>query len=335
MDIVTQTVLGAAVGEFVLGRKVGNKAILWGAVGGLIPDLDIIARPFLSDVDGLFFHRGITHSIIFAFLLAPPLGWLIHKLHRKKENATRRKWSLLVFWAAFTHPLLDYFTTYGTGAFLPFSGYRVEFGSIGIVDVFYTLPIIIALLIIPFLKRNKIFRRKLIFGTVLITSLYVLGTVVNKFHVNSVFKEALAEQKISYERYKTSALPLSNFLWMGMAESDSGYYLALYSNFDSKIPSDFTFIPRNEFKLNALSDNEELKKLIQFTKGFYHINEDENGLYLADLRFGMMGIDEDAEFLFKFYIKEEKDKVLIQQSREARSIDENAFSDFIDRIKGI
>ena len=28
MDLVTQTVLGAAVGEVVLGKKAGNKAIL-------------------------------------------------------------------------------------------------------------------------------------------------------------------------------------------------------------------------------------------------------------------------------------------------------------------
>ena len=38
MDSVTQIVLGAAVGELVLGRKVGNKAILWGAIAGTIPD---------------------------------------------------------------------------------------------------------------------------------------------------------------------------------------------------------------------------------------------------------------------------------------------------------
>ena len=44
MDSLTQIVLGAAVGEFVLGRKVGNKAILWGAVAGTIPDLDVLSK---------------------------------------------------------------------------------------------------------------------------------------------------------------------------------------------------------------------------------------------------------------------------------------------------
>lgn len=335
MDLVTQVVLGAAVGELVLGKKAGNKAIVWGAVGGLIPDLDVLITPFFSEVDGLFVHRGFSHSLIFAFLLAPLLGWLIHRLHQKKMDIPRREWTMLIFWAAFTHPILDYFTTYGTGAFLPFSDYRVEWGTIGIVDIFYTLPFILVLLLIPFIKRTALWRRRLIVGTLFITSAYLLGTVGNKLHVNAVFKEAFLNQQISYKQFKTAPLPLSNFLWMGMAETDSGYHMALYSNFDSQRPDDFMFIARNEAKLIAIADNEDINKLIRFTKGYYHVNEDENGLYLADLRFGKMGIEENAEFIFKFYLKNEEGKVFIQQSRATRTIDENAFSEFIDRIKGI
>ena len=48
MDSVTQIVLGAAVGQAVLGSKVGNKALLYGAVAGTIPDLDVISR--LDDI---------------------------------------------------------------------------------------------------------------------------------------------------------------------------------------------------------------------------------------------------------------------------------------------
>ncbi len=335
MDLITQTVLGAAVGEVVLGKKAGNKAILWGAVGGLIPDLDVLVAPLFSEVDGLFVHRGFSHSLLFAFLLAPLLGWLIHLIHRKTENISIREWSVLIFWAAFTHPILDYFTTYGTGAFFPFSNYRVEFATIGIVDIFYTLPIILALFIIPFYKRTSLFRRRLILSTVFITSLYLLGTVGNKLYINTVFKEAFAKQQISYDRFKTTPLPLTNFLWMGMAETDSGYYMALYSNFDSEKPKDFMFIPRNEKKLQGILENEDLKKLIRFTKGYYHVNEDENGLYLADLRFGKMGIEQNADYIFKFYIKDKNGKVDIQKSTESRSVESDALYNYISRIKGI
>jgi len=335
VDLITQTVLGAAVGEVVLGKKAGNKAIMWGAVGGLIPDLDVLITPFFSEVDGLFVHRGFSHSLIFAFLFAPLLAWLVHRIHRKKMKITKVEWMKLIFWSAFTHPILDYFTNYGTGAFIPFSDYRVEFGTIGIVDVFYTLPLFLVIVLIMFIKRTSVFRRKLIFTTVLVTSLYLLGTVGNKFYINSVFKNAFAKQNIEYKRYKTVPLPLSNFLWMGIAEIENGYYMGLYSNFDTEKPREFIYIPRNDEKLQAFSNDENLKKLIRFTKGYFHIGEDEYGLYLADLRFGKFGIDEDADYIFKFYLRDVEDKLLIERSTESRKIEGSAFSTFIDRIKGV
>lgn len=80
MDSISQMVLGAAVGEVMLGRKLGNKATLWGALGGTIPDLDIITSPFLSEINSLAFHRGISHSILFAIVAGLGFGWLMYKL---------------------------------------------------------------------------------------------------------------------------------------------------------------------------------------------------------------------------------------------------------------
>jgi len=81
MDSLTQIVLGAAVGEVVLGRKIGNRAMLWGAVAGTIPDLDVmIGSLFMNEINGLAFHRAITHSIFFAvtfsFLIAYYTNWI-------------------------------------------------------------------------------------------------------------------------------------------------------------------------------------------------------------------------------------------------------------------
>jgi len=82
MDSVSQIVLGAAVGEVVLGKKLGNKAMFWGAVGGTIPDLDIITKPLMSEVESLAFHRGISHSIVFAIIGGLLSGWLCYQLYK-------------------------------------------------------------------------------------------------------------------------------------------------------------------------------------------------------------------------------------------------------------
>jgi len=81
MDSISQAVLGAAMGEAVLGKKIGNKAMFWGALGGTIPDLDVITSPFMSEIDSLIFHRGISHSILFAVVGGLGFGWLIHRLY--------------------------------------------------------------------------------------------------------------------------------------------------------------------------------------------------------------------------------------------------------------
>jgi inner membrane protein len=81
MDSLTQITLGAAVGEMVLGRKAGNRAMLWGAIGGTLPDIDVLAGLGSDEISSLAFHRGITHSLTFAVLVPPALGWLIHRLY--------------------------------------------------------------------------------------------------------------------------------------------------------------------------------------------------------------------------------------------------------------
>ena len=80
MDSITQIVLGAAVGEAVLGKKIGNRALYLGALGGTIPDLDVLANVFTSELTALAFHRGFMHGVLFAvlapFALAAGARWL-------------------------------------------------------------------------------------------------------------------------------------------------------------------------------------------------------------------------------------------------------------------
>ena len=73
MDSITQATLGAAVGEWLLGRKLGNRALAWGALLGTLPDLDVLIAPFLDTAGNLWWHRGPSHSLL-VMLLA---SWLL------------------------------------------------------------------------------------------------------------------------------------------------------------------------------------------------------------------------------------------------------------------
>ena len=87
MDSLSQIVLGAAVGEAVLGRRIGNRAMIWGAVAGTIPDMDVLGKYFLSELDNLAFHRGISHSLLFCLVGSLVFGWVTNRLYRSRHHA--------------------------------------------------------------------------------------------------------------------------------------------------------------------------------------------------------------------------------------------------------
>jgi len=93
MDSLTQIVLGAAVGEAVLGRKIGNRAMLWGGIAGTIPDLDVFANLATDPMSSLAYHRAFTHSLAFGLLAPPLLGLLVHRLYGGEETVLGRRFS--------------------------------------------------------------------------------------------------------------------------------------------------------------------------------------------------------------------------------------------------
>ncbi len=96
MDSLTQIVLGAAVAEASLGRKVGNRAMVWGAIAGTIPDLDVLANGFMPPIDALVFHRGPTHSLLTCAVMAVFTGWAVHKMY----SWDKHRWIGLVSWTS-------------------------------------------------------------------------------------------------------------------------------------------------------------------------------------------------------------------------------------------
>ena len=118
MDSLTQLTFGAACGEAILGQKVGRKALVWGAVLGTLPDLDVFI-PLGSPVDDFVYHRGFSHSLFVLAVLSPMIAWLISKIHPDTKRYYRG-WVLLALLVLEASVLLDLLTIYGTQIFWPF-----------------------------------------------------------------------------------------------------------------------------------------------------------------------------------------------------------------------
>jgi len=336
MDSLTQIVLGASVGELVCGKKAGNKALWWGAVAGTIPDLDVMASPFQDMVQQLLFHRSVTHSILFAVVMAPLFGWLVHRLH-KNTPATFRDWTLLFFWGFITHSLLDCFTTWGTQLFWPFSSYPVAFHNIFVIDPLYTLPFLFCIIMVLFYKRTDSRRRFWNTAGLTISSLYMLLTLVNKYIVTSVFTESLREQHISCQRLTTKPTPFNSILWNVTAETDSGYYIGYYSLPDKSRDIKFSFFRKNHELLAPFLPDEKLETLLRITNGYYTVTRKGNLYCINDLRFGQLdgwaGGKED--FVFSYNIEQAGNKLLFFQNPNDLKKGRELLGPLWQRIKGI
>ena len=313
MDSLTQIVLGAAVGEAVLGKKIGNKAILWGAIAGTIPDLDTIVGNFLDPITAIEIHRGISHSILFSVVMAPLFGWLVWNIYKKKNEATWKDWSLLFFWGLFTHPLLDAHTTWGTQLFWPFD-LRIAYQNIFVVDPLYTLPFLVFVILAMRLPRTSEKRRTWNRLGLIVSSAYMVLTLILKGVTFFKFTSALKEQGISYSEIDTRPTPFNAILWSANIDAGENYVLADYSLFDTE-PIQFKIVPKQRELLGDLQNSESINRLIKISEGWYAIAKIDNQLYFNDLRFGVFDMTaEDLEFVFSYKIIETNDGLTIEEA---------------------
>lgn len=330
MDSLTQIVLGAAVGEAVLGRTVGNRAALYGAIAGTIPDLDVLVKPFVDTVTALEWHRGITHSILFSVLFAPVMGWLVSRWERA---ASWQQWSWLFFLAFITHPLLDAHTTWGTQLFWPLD-LRLAYKNIFVVDPLYTLPFLVFLILALWRKRADPKRRRLNNIGLIVSSIYLLVTLGLKGITYLKFTDALEEQGISYTEIETKPAPLQTILWTANVDAGDHFLIADYSLFDTQ-PITFHKHPKNHELISEIKNHPKLQRMIRLTNGWYAIKEKDGVLYFNDLRFGVLSVDAASQdYVFAFKMEQQGDELIFTENEKSPRDAGSLMGDLWTRIKG-
>ncbi|MFN2599086.1 MAG: metal-dependent hydrolase [Pyrinomonadaceae bacterium] len=126
--IFSHAVAAVAVGTTYARRSVPFKFWVWTALCAMLPDVDVIGFAFGISYGDMLSHRGLTHSLTFAFVV----GFAVVSLaFREVETFTRRWWSLATYFFVVTasHGALDALTDGGLGVafFAPFSARRYFF----------------------------------------------------------------------------------------------------------------------------------------------------------------------------------------------------------------
>jgi inner membrane protein len=124
-SVLSHAVAAAAIGAALPPRRLPVAVWGLGIVWSIVPDIDVIGFQLGVPYEAALGHRGLTHSLAFAAVIATLAAWL----HQSRGVLSRRvcvgAWAYL-FLATASHGLLDAMTNGGLGVafFAPFSNAR-------------------------------------------------------------------------------------------------------------------------------------------------------------------------------------------------------------------
>lgn len=335
MDSLTHLVVGACIGEVFLGRQLGRRALIWGAIAQSAPDVDVLASLWSDTAENLLAHRGFTHSFLFAALITPFFALAADRWHRPHDIPFRRFcWFFAV--AIFGHTLLDGLNSYGTGWFEPFDHRRIALNVLFVADPFFSFGPGVATLVLIFLRRHRRFHRPWAWAGLAWCLIYAGYAVIHKVTMDRTVERLLARQHMQYTRTFITPTVMNNWLWYVVAEDAHGYHVGFRSVFDTTDTLDLRYFPRNEELLRGLAHDAELHLLLRFSQGFYTVESQQDKLVFNDLRFGqVMGWrDPRAPFTFHFQLGEGSDNELVVQRGRFAGWDGDAVSSLLRRIRG-
>ena len=123
-SLITHTIIPLTLRVVMKKDRVPNILLFFACITSFLPDLDVIAFSFGIPYEHQFGHRGATHSIIFAMLVA-----LLASCFHKYLKCTWHIAFIVIFMSTMSHPILDALTNGGLGIafFWPFNNERIFF----------------------------------------------------------------------------------------------------------------------------------------------------------------------------------------------------------------
>lgn len=304
MDSLTQAALGASVAYGLWHKPLGRKSLLWGGALGTLPDLDILAYPFLDGVERLYWHRGESHSIWVIFFGSLIFSFFAHRRWWQEKMLFRHIFLGLV--AIFgTHVLIDYFTIYGTQLLAPFSRYGFAHGNFFIIDPLYTLPLLFGIVFAVFLKNPK----PNLIG-LYISSFYALYSLGAHGYAHHIFTQDLKNKGLHVNASITMATPFNTLLWRHLVQTSDGLKVGYYSLLAPKA-IEYEHIEQNKELIEPFKDGANVKAIEWFSKGFWVAQKKDDTIRMNDVRFGEIKSTFDApshtwHYLFSWIITHEE-----------------------------
>lgn len=325
------------MGETLLGKKIGRWGMLLGAIAKSAPDFDLFytglndPRAYMCD------HRAHTHSLFIEALYALPIAWLLVKLFKQKVSFQR----MLVFMLAclWGHSLLDWCTNFGTQLLLPFTNENYSLNTLAIVDLLFTLPMLVMVLIAVFYKKNEARRNKLARISLIYCFVYLGFTFFNKMRAEKIAEESIAKNNIPAVSFMTNPTMLNNVLWYSVASNDTAVFIGEFSLVHSENPITWRSYPRNQDLMNESKSKNDVAILKWFSDPFTIAEANGDTLNVYAVKFGRTNMKESElkktfVFRYKLYQKDGKEVMGMEQGRPKGEEVKESFVDLWERICG-
>lgn len=191
MDSITHGLLGLAVGALRRSER-DRAAVLLGCVlAAEIPDLDYLWPADNSVLHTLKAHRGATHSVLAAPLVALLATGLTKLFYRSAATSSIFLWSLPA--VLFAHLLADAWTGWGTRLALPFSDARATLDWMMVVDPLFTLPLAIGAL--WGIRRRALVRRAILTGAA-VACVYLAARIAIRAELTTRVEKAYPQAEL-------------------------------------------------------------------------------------------------------------------------------------------
>jgi inner membrane protein len=194
------------------------------------------------------------------------------------------RWWLAVWLALVTHPILDWFTVYGTQLLRPFTDFPYAVGSVFIIDPLYTLPLLIGIAAALILRNERGFRWN--FAGLIISTLYLGWGVLAQAQVKAIAEASLNADGRKIEHLLVTPTAFNTVLWRVVAVTPDGYLEGFRSFFDREKRMTFDVYPRGDALYQAVRDYPPVERLAWFTQGLFKLSERDGKVIVSDLRMG-------------------------------------------------
>jgi inner membrane protein len=302
MDNITHSLTGALTAKFIESRptapeeKAGlRRTFFWlFVITANLPDIDVVFGLMTDPVTSIRHHRAITHSVLFAPVLALLPALLFYFFSKVKNIKLLWLVSLL---GIFLHIFFDLLTSFGTRIMLPISETRYSLDWFFIIDPFFTLMITAFLLAGKWIPA----RRSLIMTLGIVAMVtYVLVAAFNHSMASIRIAEAARKEGVSWTRISALPQPLSLFRWQGLVQTEDTVYQTFFSLFDDSSPKFRTFAQSDDPLVAMAAQEPNVQWYLSFARHPWVQTIQEDAGSVVEFRDLMFSIDEELIMSFGF-----------------------------------